>query len=160
MKNKIYVFSFFFGLVAIIGFLGSRATNAGLENWYPGLRKPFFQPPSAAFPIAWTALYTVIAVAGSMIYLSDQSRSRSLALAAWTAQMGFNAAWSELFFRHRRPDLALIDSVALLISIGIFCIAARKVDGRAFNLFVPYLAWVVFATLLNEEILRLNPHFL
>ena len=82
-----------------------------------------------------------------------------MALAAWAAQMGFNAAWSELFFRYRRPDLALIDSAALLTSIGIFCVAARRVDRRALNLFLPYLAWVAFATLLNEEILRLNPVF-
>ena len=157
MRKNIYVFSFFFGVVAVTGFLGSRATNTGLKNWYTELNKPSFQPPQAVFPIAWTVLYATIAVAGSLIYLSDQSRSRTLALTAWTTQMVFNAAWSELFFRYRRPDLALIDISALLISTGIFYVTARKVDRRASRLFIPYIVWVVFATILNEEILRLNP---
>ena len=157
MKKAVYVFSLFAGFVTIAAVLGSRATQTGLETWYPALRKRSFQPPNVAFPIAWSALYTAIAIAGSLIYLSDKSRSRSLALAAWTAQMGLNAAWSELFFRYRRPDLALIDSAALLVSIWIFCAVARRVDRRAFKLFIPYFAWVAFATLLNEAILRLNP---
>ncbi len=157
MKKKIIVYTLFIGLVVFVGFLGTLATQSGLLDWYPGLQKPFFQPPPQAFPIAWTLLYAAIAVAGAMIYLSEHSKYRNIALAAWGAQLVFNAAWSELFFRHRRPDLALLDILALLVSIAIFCFAARKVDRRAFRLFVPYFIWVAFATLLNEEILRLNP---
>jgi tryptophan-rich sensory protein len=35
--------------------------------------------------------------------------------------------------------------------------AARKVDRAAANAFIPYGAWVAFATVLNAEIARRNP---
>jgi tryptophan-rich sensory protein len=156
LRNKAVIFTLFGAVAAWVAILGARATKTGLDGWYPSLKKPPFQPPNAAFPIAWTALYAAIAIAGSIVYLSPPSRNRSLALVAWTAQMGFNVAWSELFFRHRRPDLALVDSALLLASIASFCLLARKTDRRAFGLFIPYFAWGGFATLLNEEIVRLN----
>jgi len=159
MKKNFLVYASFGGMVFVTSILGAHATRSGLLDWYPALSKPLFQPPPQVFPIVWTILYVAIAVAGAMIYLSAQSRARSIALTAWFAQLGFNAAWSELFFRHRRPDLALIDIVALLLSILVFGLAAKKVDERAFRLFVPYLFWVAFAALLNEEIVSLKPRF-
>ena len=44
---------------AIVGSIASQDTNS---RWYRKLRKPGFQPPAAAFPIVWTALYADIAV--------------------------------------------------------------------------------------------------
>jgi len=35
--------------------------------------------------------------------------------------------------------------------------AARRVDPAAAGAFIPYAAWVGFATVLNAEIARLNP---
>ena len=51
--------------------VGSVASREGVQNWYPTLRKPSFNPPNAAFPIAWTTLYADIAVtSASAIALS------------------------------------------------------------------------------------------
>jgi tryptophan-rich sensory protein len=46
--------------------------------------------------------------------------------------------------------------LALEEMIGSYA-AARKVDGAAANAFIPYGAWVAFATVLNPEIARRNP---
>jgi tryptophan-rich sensory protein len=53
--------------------------------------------------------------------------------------------------------LALADIFALEGSIIGYIAAAHKVDRTAAYAFVPYAAWVAFATVLNAEILRLNP---
>jgi tryptophan-rich sensory protein len=49
------------------------------------------------------------------------------------------------------------DIVALEGTITSYIAAARKVDRAAANAFIPYAAWVAFATVLNAEIVRLNP---
>ena len=52
--------------------------------------------------------------------------------------------------------MALADSIALEGEICSYINAARKVDPAAAAAFVPYAAWVAFATVLNAEIVRRN----
>lgn len=80
-----------------------------------------------------------------------------MALRLWISQLAANARWSKLFFGQKRPALALADIFALEGSIIGYISAARRVDRTAAYAFVPYAAWVAFATILNAEILRLNP---
>ena len=72
------------------------------------------------------------------------------------SQLAANAKWSKLFFGQHRPNLALADSIALEGMILSYMNAARKVDRGAANAFIPYAAWVAFATVLNSEIARRN----
>lgn len=46
-----------------IGVVGSLSTKPEIAGWYAGLAKPFWTPPPFAFPIAWTTLYILMAVA-------------------------------------------------------------------------------------------------
>jgi len=68
-----------------------------------------------------------------------------------------NAAWTKFFFGKHRPGLALGDVVALESLIVRYIATARKVDRMAALCFVPYAGWVGFATVLNANIVRLNP---
>ena len=77
----------------------------------------------------------------------------------WISQLAANAKWSKLFFGQHRPTLALADVLALEGTIASYMVAARKVDRAAANAFIPYAAWVAFATVLNAEIARRNPEF-
>lgn len=51
---------------------------------------------------------------------------------------------------------SLADSIALEGTILFYINASRKVDRSAAGAFVPYAAWVAFATVLNAEIARRN----
>ena len=82
---------------------------------------------------------------------------RNRALRLWVSQLAANAQWSKLFFGQHRPTLALADVLALEGTIASYIAAARKVDRAAANAFIPYGAWVAFATVLNAEIARRNP---
>jgi len=148
-----------FGLAtAGAAWYGARYShNRKSENWYRGLEKPKFTPPDEVFPVIWTMLYSLIAWSGWRVWSAAPSRQRDLALKLWLSQLASNAGWSKLFFGQRRPTSALADVLTLEGSILGYIAAARKVDRAAGNAFIPYAAWVAFATVLNAEIVRLNP---
>ena len=147
-----------FGLAtAGAAWYGSRYSRGNRDGWYRNLRKPSFTPPDKIFPVAWTALYALIAYSGWRVWSAAPSHQRDKALRLWVSQLAANAHWSKLFFKQRSPALALADIFALEGSIIGYIAAAHKVDRSAAYAFVPYAAWVAFATVLNAEILRLNP---
>lgn len=148
-----------FGLVtAGAAWYGSRYSRKGSrEKWYRELEKPSFTPPDKTFPVVWTTLYALIAWSGWRIWCATPSRQRTHALRLWIAQLSSNAQWSKLFFGQRRPALALTDILALESTILSYISSAHKVDRSAAYAFMPYAAWVAFASVLNAEIVRLNP---
>jgi tryptophan-rich sensory protein len=77
-------------------------------------------------------------------------------MTAWFIQLGLNFIWSPVFFGTHRIGLALAIIVALLAAILTFIVAAWPRDHVASWLFVPYAAWVAFATLLNAALWHLN----
>jgi len=122
-------------------------------GWYAGLIKPSFNPPNWIFAPVWTLLYLLIAIAGWRIWQRDP---RSTAMTAWFIQLGLNFVWSPVFFGAHRIGLALAIIVALLAAILSFIATAWPRDRVASWLFVPYAAWVTFATALNAAVWRLN----
>jgi tryptophan-rich sensory protein len=135
---------------------GAHYSKGKRDRWYRQLDKPSFTPPDALFPVVWTSLYALIAWSGWRVWCAAPSRHRTTALRLWISQLAANAKWSKLFFDEHRLNLALADSIALEGTIFSYIKAARKVDRAAAGAFVPYAAWVAFATVLNAEIIRRN----
>lgn len=150
--------SSFVAAVAGAAILGSQFTPAAgkIGDWYASLKKPSFTPPGAAFPIAWTTLYALMAWSAFKVWKTPASKPRTAALGAWAAQLTLNAAWSPIFFGARQPKLAFADLVALQIAILAYTSLARKSDRPAAWMMLPYIGWVTFAGVLNLEIARLN----
>ena len=147
-----------FGLAtAGAAWYASRYSRGNRDGWYPNLNKPNFSPPEKAFPMVWTGLYALIAYSGWRVWSAAPSYERNRALRLWISQLAANAQWSKVFFAQRRPASALADIFMLESSIIAYISAAHKVDRAAAYAFIPYGAWVAFATVLNAEILRLNP---
>ena len=142
---------------AALGGLMMRGKGRPDGGWYRSLRKPAFQPPNWVFGPVWSVLYATIAYAGWRTWKAKASPERSRALALWGAQLGLNALWTPLFFGARRPALALADLAALDATATGFATVARRVDPAATKVFVPYLAWLAFATALNTAIVAKNP---
>lgn len=135
---------------------GSRATQRGLP-WYCRLNKPPFQPPTWLFAPVWTVLYAAIAISGWRVYRQPRSLLRRRALRLWGAQIGLNGMWSWLFVGGRMTWAALADCLLLSAPAGAYVRVARQIDRSAARLFLPYVAWVGFATRLNQEVVRRNP---
>jgi len=104
------------------------------------------------FAPVWTLLYVAIAIAG---WLSWRAASR-VAVITWVIALVLNGVWSWLFFGQHWIGVALVDIAALWASILTFIITTRRDVPTAAALFLPYLAWVSFATALNLQIWRLN----
>ncbi|WP_299637806.1 TspO/MBR family protein [uncultured Ruegeria sp.] len=122
-------------------------------DWYAQLSKPAFNPPNWIFGPVWTVLYVLIAMAGWRQFETDRS---STAMKLWWAQMGLNFLWSPTFFVLQLLWLALVVIVALLAVIVVFIARVGNSDRVSALAFLPYLAWVVFASALNLSIAILN----
>jgi len=138
------------GVVGIGWLIG--ATNLP-GAWYAGLGKPNFVPPNWAFPVAWTILYIMIAVAGWRTFRGEPS---GRAMRVWAAQLALNFIWSPVMFTMHQIGAALAVLICLFVAIVIYIHLEISRDKLAAALFVPYAAWVAFAGVLNAAIWRLN----
>ena len=146
------------GLAAsIVAVLGATITEIG--PWYHSLTQPRWAPPDAAYGVAWTAIYCCTALAGVTAWLSMRWREREWLLGLFCLNGFLNILWSLLFFRFHRPDLAVIEVLALWLSVGalIVIIWRRSMVGAV--LMLPYLLWVTFAGYLDMTIVHLNGPF-
>ncbi|MEM9106323.1 MAG: TspO/MBR family protein [Pseudomonadota bacterium] len=123
-------------------------------DWYETLAKPNWTPPNWAFPVVWTTLYVMIAIAGWLVW---REAGMSLAFVLWLLQLVTNFLWSALFFGMRRMDLALLDSLVMWLLIAAFIVLALPLSIWASVLFLPYLVWVSVAAVLNRTVMRMNP---
>jgi tryptophan-rich sensory protein len=121
--------------------------------WYQQLAKPAYNPPGWVFGPVWTVLYVLIAIAGWRVWLR---RPRSLESLSWWLQLAMNFLWSPVFFAAHKIEVALIVLVLLLVSILVFIVLAWRRDRLPALLFIPYAAWVAFASLLNADLYIMN----
>jgi translocator protein len=151
MNRKWIELAAFLLLVAGGGLLVGFFSTPG--EWYASLNKPWFNPPNWLFGPAWTFLYILIAIAGWRIWRKDPNGA---AMKIWWVSLGLNFLWSPVFFGAQQIGLGLVVVLAMLTSIIAFIFRARQVDRSSSLLFMPYAAWVSFATLLNASIWWLN----
>ena len=149
---------FFVPGVLLLGFLSGVLAGSGPGNpWFDSLAKPSIYPPPAAFGIVWSILYVLIGVAASLVAAARGARGRGIALAFFAVQLALNLAWTPLFFGAHRIDAALILIALLDVAVIVTIILFARVRPVAAWLLVPYLLWILFATALNYEFMRLNP---
>ena len=140
--------------------IGSVASREGVENWYPSLRKPSFNPPNAAFPIAWTTLYVDIAATSAAAIERFRANGDDAKARAYTAALGsnlvLNAGWSWLFFKAHKLGPSAVAAGALAVSSADLARRAGAADPKLGVALAPYPLWCSFATLLSTSIWRLN----
>jgi len=141
----------FLALVLGGGLLLGILTAPG--DWYSGLQKPSFNPPDWLFGPVWTLLYVLIAIAGWRVWQRDQS---GWPMRLWWAQLVLNFLWTPVFFAAHKLGLALVVILLMLAVTVAFIVTAWRLDREAAWLFLPYAAWVAFASLLNGLIWVLN----
>lgn len=123
--------------------------------WYETLAKPGWTPPNWAFPIVWTILFLANAVAGYLVWMAA-GEAALLAMVVYGVSLVINAAWSALFFGAKRMDYALVDVVALWLSIAAIMVLFWPFSPLASLLQAPYLLWVTIAAALNLRVMQLN----
>ncbi len=137
-----------------VGALGNIAVEPAIPTWYAGLNKPDFNPPSWVFAPVWTTLYILMGVAGWRVWRI--TGLKSVEMAFFLVQLALNCAWSFIFFGAQQLGAALVEIVVMWLAILATLVLFWRRDRLAGLLFVPYLAWVSFATVLTHAIWRLN----
>lgn len=141
-----------------IAWIGATITQIG--PWYASLAQPRWAPPQMAFGIAWTAIYAFNAIGGVTGWLAMPTwRDRESLLGIFALNGFLNIVWGILFFQLRRPDWAVIEILALWLSVAalIIFVWRRSIVGAV--LLIPYLLWVTFSGYLTMTIVRLNGPF-
>ena len=141
----------------LIGALAGFATQSSVGTWYPTLAKPAFTPPDWLFGPVWTLLYLLMGIAAGLVWARGFHHIWvKTALYYFGFQLLVNGSWSLVFFGLQNPQVALVVIWALLVLIVLTIRSFRVVSKRAAWLMVPYLLWVLFASLLNLRIVQLN----
>ena len=144
--------------VLLLGRLSGFAGGSAAEDpWFMALDKPSIFPPPVAFGIVWPILYTLMGFAAAMVCAAWGSRYRAPAILAFVLQLAVNLAWSPVFFGEHEIKLGLILILALDVAVAVTIVLFWKVRRTAALLLLPYLGWILFASALNYEFLRLNP---
>jgi tryptophan-rich sensory protein len=135
--------------------VGGLATVQAIPTWYRALRKPSWNPPDSLFGPVWTLLYLLMGVA--MIVARRAAPERAARLGSvYGLQLALNLGWSLVFFGRRDIQAGLAVIALLWVAIVATIVEFSRARPLAAALLLPYLAWVSFATLLNEEIWRRN----
>lgn len=158
------------------GILGSVAVTAAIagaltqvnSSWYRQLPQTRLKPPRWVFPLAWTVLYTDIALVSSLTLAdigeadpADRATASAVAgftpkekrfIAALAGNLALNAAWPLMFFRVRNLPMATAEC-ALLVGSAIDLV--RRVwnvnSGRGAVL-TPYALWTAYAATLTARV--------
>lgn len=140
-------------IIAVIAVGGLIGTAIGPDDWYRSLAKPSFNPPAWVFAPVWTLLYVFIGIAFARTYLRDPGGP---AMKVFVVQMLLNWSWTPLWFGLHWMWAAFAVISALWLSIIAFIWLVRRNDPLSAALFLPYLAWVSFAGLLNATVAAMN----
>ena len=145
--------------VVLLGFASGELSGSTSETpWFAALDKPAIFPPPATFGIVWSILYVMMGFAAAIIASAWGARGRTTALVAFAIQLALNLAWSPVFFGLHKIGAALALIAAIDVAVLVTLVLFWRVRRTAGLLFVPYLAWVLFATVLNWQFLQLNPN--
>ncbi len=140
----------FIALVALVALAAGQFMPGA---WYASLAKPSWTPPNWLFGPVWSVLYLMIAVAGWLVW---HETAAPVARALWVVQLVLNGLWSPVMFGAHWIGAALVLIVVMWLSIAAFIAASWKPSRIAALLFVPYLAWVSYATALNFALWQMN----
>lgn len=143
--------------VAATAVIGGLASKPAVESdWYAKLRKPPYQPPRQAFPIAWTSLYADIAVVSAATLDESPPEVRRGYIRALAINLVLNGSWSWLFFNRRRLGTSAVAAGLLTASSVDLTRRAAAVRGIKAAPLGLYPLWCAFATALSTHIWALN----
>lgn len=132
------------------GFVGSLFTRESVSGWYVVLKKPFFTPPDWVFAPAWTILYILMGISLFIVAKNGfKDDNIKQGICTFFVQLALNILWSIVFFGCKAPLAGLIVIIVLLLAIIHTAVSFYRISRTASLLFIPYILWVSFASLLN-----------
>jgi benzodiazapine receptor len=144
--------------VLLLGTLSGALSGSGNSNpWFAVLHKPPLMPPGWVFGAVWTCLYILIGLSLALVLHARGAKNREKAAGLFGVGLILNLAWSPVFFAFHKVEAALAIIAAMIVVTVATILVSWKIRPLAGLLLYPYLAWLMFASLLNFQIMTLNP---
>ena len=122
-----------------------------------GNEHPCFIVAEAGVSHFGSLLYVLMGISLWLLWRANPDSWKNIALIFFLTQLTFNALWSYLFFGSKQIGFALADIFLLGFTILLTIIFSWPVSKLASGLLMPYFLWILFASVLNFVIWRLNP---
>lgn len=127
---------------------------------YETLEKPMFSPPPKVFGIAWSILYTLMAISLYLIYTTDCTHKEECdkkgAYWIFFLQLIVNIIWPFIFFTKDYLFLAFLWILFLIVLVYVMLRKFAEINPWAAKLQLPYFLWLLFAAYLNYFIATMN----
>ena len=129
-----------------------------VRTWYAKIPLPSWTPPNGVFAPIWICLYSSLGVAVARVATASTKGWKSVPVILWAAHyLLLNLSWAPLFFGMAKLRAALVVNYAMVATLTPLFIMFAAVDRTASLLLLPYTGWLIFATILNQAICKLNP---
>lgn len=132
-----------------VGFLLGKMTESNIITWYRSLTMPPLTPPEIVFPIVWSILYIMIAIAGWYLWENRRHSKANLALRFYAVQVIMNWLWTPIFFQFHFMQLGFYWILGIIFFNFITIVITGKEFKLATIMLTPYLFWLMFAAYLN-----------
>ena len=124
---------------------------------YQMLIKPSWAPPAVIFGPVWAVLYVLIAISfGKVFWMAAWGEIPLIIALPFVLNLVFNFSFTWLQFGLQNNALAAIDILLVLGTLIWALVAIYPYLGWLALINIPYLLWVVFATVLQLTITYLN----
>lgn len=143
-------------LFLFVGGVMGSFTKPEITGWYSQLQRSALTPADAVFPMAWTLLYILIAIAGWRIWQAAPFSGLPEIKTLYLTQLLLNWSWSPLFFSYHAIGLALLVLITLNLVVAMLIYKTRVNLNAVALLLSPYMLWIVFAAYLNAYIWWFN----
>lgn len=151
MNKKLLVGSILF--TNILGFIFGLISR---PSSFSGVAQPVFVPPSFVFIVVWIVLYTILGISFYLILRGKESRDRKRSIILYFVNLVFNYLWVVWFFNLKWFLFAYIWLIMLIGITIIMIYFFYRVNKWAGIINVPYLVWLVFASIINIYVFYLN----
>jgi len=126
-------------------------------EWYQQLIRPSWAPPSWVFGPVWTFLYVLIIVSFGKVFLMVWQKQVSWLIALpFVLNLVFNLAFTSIQFGLKNNLLAGLDIILVLGTLIWAMVAIYPYARWVTYIQIPYLLWVLFATVLQLTVTFLN----
>jgi len=127
-----------------------------INDWYKNLNLPPLNPPNWVFPIAWTILYTLLAISGWVLQYTPSFPGLATIKSLNWLQLILNWAWCFLFFSFHTTGISLAVQIVMdVVVVLIILLSYGRVRIVALCM-LPYLFWLLFASYLNYYVWQNN----
>lgn len=125
-------------------------------DFYNVINKPVYAPNRKVFGRVWSVLYILMFLSFIIFYFQPLSLSKILATPLFCLQFLLNLSWTPVFFKYKKIGMAFAICGLLLITVILMTLLFFRMSFLLGILQIPYILWLILATRLNYDIMRMN----